>query len=138
MGVKPPTIRPMRKRLVQTSRGPIEIELSENRVHGLWVAVSPFAESGWQARPTKAWTSKQNGGESLSQFLASFVPLPGPEAAQLAADVQGPWRQEWAKSGGEAETRSLERWINVSVAAVTVVVLLALAGLGLVIWLIVT
>jgi cobalamin biosynthesis Mg chelatase CobN len=126
----------MRKRLVQTSRGPIEIEISENRVHGLWVAVSPFAESGWQARPTKAWTSKQNEGESLSQFLASFVPLPGPEAAQLAADVQGPWRQEWAKSGGEAETRSLERWTNVAVIAVTVVVLLALAGLGLVIWLI--
>jgi hypothetical protein len=56
----------------------------------------------------------------------------------LAADVQGPWRQEWLKSGGEAETRSLERWLNVSVAAVTVVVLLALVGLGLVIWLIVT
>jgi hypothetical protein len=127
----------MRKRLVQTSRGPIEIEISENRVHGLWVAVSPFAESGWQARPTKAWTSKQNRDESLSQFLASFVPLPGPEAAQLAADVQGPWRQEWAKSGGEGETRSLERWTNVAVMAATVVVLLALAG-RLVIWLIVT
>jgi cobalamin biosynthesis Mg chelatase CobN len=83
-------------------------------------------------------TSKQNGGESLSQFLASFVPLPAPEAAQLAADVEGPWRQEWAESGGEAETRSLERWTNVAVIAVTVVVLLALAGLGLVIWLIVT
>jgi hypothetical protein len=34
----------------------------------------PFAESGWQAEPTKAWTSKPNGGESLSQCLASFVP----------------------------------------------------------------
>ena len=130
-----PTIRPMRKRLVQTSRGPVEIEISENRVHGLWVSVTPFAESGWQARPTKAWTSKQNEGESLSQFLARFVSLPGPEAAQLAADVQGPWRQEWANCGGEAETRSLERWINVSVATVTVVVLLALVGLGFVIWL---
>lgn len=107
-------------------------------MYGLWVAVSQFAESGWQARPTKAWMSKQNGGESLSRFLASFVPLPGPEAAQLAADVQGPWREEWAKSGGEAETRSLERWTNVAVIAVTIVVLLALAGLGLVIWLIVT
>jgi hypothetical protein len=128
----------MRKRLVQTSRGPIEIEISENRVHGLWVAVSPFAESGWQARPTKAWTSKQNGGESLSQFLASFVALPAEEAAHLAADVQGRWREEWTKSGGDAETRSLERWTNVAVMAVTVVVLLALVGLGLVIWLIVT
>jgi hypothetical protein len=127
----------MQKRLVQTSNGPVEIEISENRVHGLWVSVTPFAESGWQARPTKAWTSNQNEGEPLAQFLARFVPLSGPEAAQLAADVQGPWRQEWANSGGEGETRSLERWINVSVAAVTVVVLLALAGLGLVIWLIV-
>jgi hypothetical protein len=128
----------MRKRLVQTSRGPVEIEISENRVHGLWVDVSPFEESGWQAGPTKAWTSKQNGGESLSQFLAKFVPLPAAEAAQLAADVQGPWRQEYAKSGGEAETRSVERWTSVAVLVVTVVVLLALAGLGLVIWLIVT
>jgi hypothetical protein len=128
----------MRKRLVQTSRGPIEIEISETRVNGLWVSVTPFAESGWQARPTKGWMSKQNGGESLSQFLARFVPLPGPEAAQLAADVQGPWRQEWAESGGEAETRSLERWTNVAVSAAPVVALLALAGLGLVIWLIVT
>jgi preprotein translocase subunit Sss1 len=32
----------------------------------------------------------------------------------------------------------LERWTNVAVAAATVVVLLALAGLGYVIWLIVT
>jgi hypothetical protein len=128
----------MRKRLVQTSSGPAEIEISENKVHGLWVAVTPFAESGWQARPTKAWTSNQNRGESLSQFLARFVPLPESEAAQLAADVQGPWRQEWAKTGGETETRSLERWINVSAATVTVVVLLALAGLGLVIWLLAT
>jgi hypothetical protein len=128
----------MRKRLVQTSSGPLEIEISENRVHGLSVSVTPFAESGWQTRPTKAWTRNQNGGESLSEFLARFVPLPGPEAAQLAADVQGPWRQEWLKSGGEAETRSLERWLNVSVAAVTVVVLLALVGIGLAIWLLVT
>jgi hypothetical protein len=132
------TIRLMRKRLVQTSRGPVELEISENRVHGLWVSVSPFAASGWQARPTKAWTSKQSGGESLSQFLARFVPLPEAEAAQLAADVQGPWRQEWAESGGEAETRSLERWTNAGLSAATVVVLLALAGLGLVIWLIAT
>ena len=66
------------------------------------------------------------------------MPLPAPEAAQLAADVQGPWRQELAASGGEAETKSLERWTNVALSAVTVVVLLALAGLGLVIWLIVT
>jgi hypothetical protein len=128
----------VRERLVESSRGPIEIEISENHVHGLWVSVTPFAESGWEARPTKAWTSKQNEGESLSQFLARFVPLPGAEAAQLAADVQGPWRREWAKSGGEAEIRSVERWINVSAGAATVVVLLALAGLVLVIWLIVT
>jgi cobalamin biosynthesis Mg chelatase CobN len=128
----------MRKRLVQTSRGPVEIEIMENRVHGLSVSVTPFAESGWQARPTKAWTSNQNEGESLSQFLARFASLPEPEAAQLAVDVQGPWREEWARSGGEAETRSLDRWVNVSVATVTVVVLLALVGLGLVIWLIVT
>jgi hypothetical protein len=66
------------------------------------------------------------------------VPLPGPEAQQLAADVQGPWRQEWADSGGEAETRSLERWTNIAVSAATAVVVLALAGLGLVIWLFVT
>jgi len=128
----------MRKRLVHTSSGPIEIEISENRTHGLWVAVSPFAESGWQARPTKAWMSKQNAGESLASFLEVFVPLPAAEAAQLAAEVQGSWREEWAKSGGEAATRSLERWTNVVVAGATVVVLLALTGVGLVIWLAVT
>jgi hypothetical protein len=76
----------MRERLAQTSSGPVEIEIGENRVHGLWVSVTPFAESGWEARPTKA----------------------------------------------------LERWINVSVATVTVVVMLAVAGLGLVIWLLAT
>ena len=129
-----PTIRPMRKRLVQTSRGPIEIEINENRVHGLWVAVSPFAESGWQARLTKAWTSKQNALPVSDELRAASRA----EAAQLAADVQGPWHQEWAKSGGEAEARSLERWTNVAVMVATVVVLLALAGLGLVIWLIAT
>ena len=138
MGATPHTMRPMRKRLAQTSRGPVEIEISENRVLGLWVSVTPLAEGGWEAQPTKAWTSNQNSGESLSQFLASFVPLPEPEAAQLAADVQGPWRKEWAESGGEAETRSLERWTSIGVNAVIGVVLLALACLGLVIRLIVT
>lgn len=107
----------MRKRLVQTSRGPVEIEISENRALGLWVSVTPFPESGWQARPTKSWWSNHNEGESLSQFLARFVPLPGPEAQQLAADVQGPWRQEWVESGGEADARSLERWTNIAVSA---------------------
>jgi hypothetical protein len=66
------------------------------------------------------------------------VPLPGPEAKQLAADVQGPWRQEWAESGGEADARSLERWTNIAVSAVTAVVVLALVGLGLLIWLVAT
>ena len=49
----------MRKRLVQSSRGPIEIEFSESRVHGLWVSVTPFAESGWEAKPTKGWVDEQ-------------------------------------------------------------------------------
>ena len=128
----------MRKRLVQTSAGPVEIEISENRVHGLWVSVTPFAESGWQSQPTKAWTSNRSEGETLSQFLTRFVPLPGAEAAQLAEDVQGAWRQEWAQSGGEAETRFMQRWIDVSLSAATAVVLLALVGIGLVVWLLVT
>ena len=128
----------MRKRLVQTSRGPVEIEISENRSIGLWVSVTPFGERGWQAQPTKSWMSNHAEGESLAQFLASFVPLPAPEAAQLAADVQGPWHKEWVESGGEAEARSLERWTNLGVSAVTAVVVLALVGLGLVIWLLVT
>jgi hypothetical protein len=42
------------------------------------------------------------------------------------------------ESGGEADIRSLERWTNVGVGAVTAVVVLALAWLGLVIWLLVT
>lgn len=99
---------------------------------------------GLRSRPSPKAAGKHGrrrrgrASRTLSQFLTSFVPLPGPEAAQLAADVQGPWRQEWAKSGGEAEARSLERWTNVAVMVATVVVLLALAGLGLVIWLIAT
>jgi hypothetical protein len=128
----------MRKRLVETSAGPVEIEISANRVHGLWVSITPFAESGWQSQPTKAWTSNQSEGETLSQFLTRFVPLPEAEAAQLAVDVQGAWRQQWAKSGGEVETRSMQRWINVSLSAATAIVLLALVGIGLVVWLIVT
>ena len=128
----------MRKRLVQTSRGPVEIEISENRSLGLWVSVTPFAESGWEAQQTKSWWSNHNEGESLAQFLTRFVPLPASEAAQLAADVQGPWHKEWVESGGEADARSLERWTNIGVSAVTAVVVLALVGLGLLIWLVAT
>jgi len=128
----------MRKRLVQTSRGPVEIEISENGSLGLWVSVTPFADSGWEAQPTKSWWSNHKDGESLAHFLTRFVPLPASEAAQLAADVQGPWHKEWVESGGLAETQSSERWTSIVLSVVTAAVVLACVGLGLLIWLVAT
>jgi len=91
-----------------------------------------------QANPTNRHEPGSHEQRGRQPRFKPEIDVLTPFTAQLAADVEGPWRQEWAESGGEAETRSLERWTNVAVIAVTVVVLLALAGLGLVIWLIVT
>ena len=137
MGATPNTMRPMRKRLVQTSRGPVEIEIGQNRALGLWVSVTPFPESGWQARPTKSWWSTTTRANRSPSSWRASCPFQGrkrsswpPTSKPVASGVGRIWR------GGR--NRSLERWTSIGVNAVIGVVLLALAWLGLVIWLILT
>ena len=127
-----------RKRLVHTSRGWVEAEVSEQPWSGFQVVVTVFREDGWEERESKAWNEKYNADETLAQFLASFAQLPGLEATELAAQLHGPWRSEWLARGGREDARSLQRWTRWAISGFSLVLLLALVGLVLLIWLLVT
>jgi hypothetical protein len=87
----------------------MEIEFSHTDSTGLWVSVTLFNDDGWE-QAGKGWMSKaKRGDETLAQFLSSFADLPGEEATALAAQIQGPWREEWWATGGKEDTRWLQR-----------------------------
>jgi hypothetical protein len=122
-----------RSRLVQTSQGPLAVELDEAGF-GFQVEVTLFRADGSEARPTRKWSRKLRE-ESLAQFLVNEAGLPGPEATELATEIQGPWREDWMGSGGEEDVRSLRRFMRVAFPTLVLVLLLGLVGLGLLVWL---
>jgi len=124
-------------RIVQTSRGWLEIGMLHLRWPGFMVSVRRFDEDGWGADEKEQWYANRSD-ESLTQFLSSFAQLPGPEASELASQVQGPWRETWLASGGAEETPKLERVALTAVIGLVTVALLALMGLAFIVWLAVT
>ena len=128
----------IRKRLVTTSRGLIEIEISDGLPIGsTFVGVTVFRDDGWEKDPGKIWSPKSKPAESLAEFLTGYVELPEPEATKLAGEIQGPWREDWPAVQSE-RSRRIERWSTVAIAGFLLLVLLALAGVVLTVWLLVT
>ena len=130
----------MLRRLVQTSTGWAEIGLARTPWYGTQVSVRPFDADGW-ARLEETWGDKRGDrgrGETLPAFLASMLDLPGAEAAELAETILGPWLREWEERGGAAETKQVVRLTYVLGIAIPVVLVVALAGVAVVLWLMLT
>jgi hypothetical protein len=121
-------------RLVQTSRGWLEVNLYDFRLGGFTVSVRSFDGDGWEVGEKQSWT--ENSDETLAQFLSSSVDLAEPEASELAARIQG---SGWMASSDHSErTRYLDKMAVKGIIVLSLVVLLALMGVAFVVWLIVT
>ena len=120
------------RRLVQTSVGPVEIELGREpeRMGGRSVTVWTFDGDGWLA-DSKTWTERyghHERGETLPAFLTTVIAIPADEADSLAGEILAVWFEEWRKRGGEAEEEQLNRRVVRTVAGSAIVGLLALLG----------
>jgi len=124
-------------RIVQTSRGWLEIGLFNMRWVGFNVSVTRFDEDGWDVAKKEQWNAKRSD-ESLAEFLSAYAQLPEPEASELAGHVQGEWRETWLARGGAEETPKLERFALKSIVVLVTVALLVLMGVAFIVWLVAT
>lgn len=124
-------------RLVETSRGPVEIDLTQYGplVRGWHVFVKLYGDDGW-TRDGDAWNSASSD-EALGAFLERFLDLPSDEAERLAEAVLGEWVDEWRERGGEAEARSFRRFVWLLAGVLAFILLLAGLGVALLIWMLV-
>jgi len=100
------------KRLIETSTGQAVLDLHRWRGIrlGLGVTVTRFSPDGW-ASEDKAWYEHaQNEPQTLAQFLAAELRVPGPEATALAQEISGPWVERWEAQGGDQEARTIGRF----------------------------
>jgi hypothetical protein len=121
------------RRIVQTSRGWIEIDMNP---HG-WHGVSTYGEDGWE-REDAVWNEDRGedfGDPTLAGFLESRASLPPDEAERIAEQVL----REWDERRDSAEVAEERRGTTIGVRAVVAVMLLAVLGLalgtGVLIWL---
>jgi hypothetical protein len=121
---------------VDTSAGPMAVELDFMTGWGLEVEVTVFRADGWEVRPQAEWRQGLNK-ETLSEFLIDVARLPEPEAEQVAADIEGPWQEHWMSSGGKEYVRSSRRFMRVAMPVFGLILLLALVAVGLLAWLVV-
>jgi hypothetical protein len=88
------------KRLVETSGGRIELDLTELRIGGLNVRVSVFGDDGWDAG-RHAWSEQYSENETLSDVIEKAVGLPRDEAERIASETL----DQWKTRGGEDADR---------------------------------
>jgi hypothetical protein len=122
----------MRTRLVTTSRGPVQIGITESSFYGTQVTVTTFGADGW-ADDSKGWTTNHGydfEGQTLANFLMRHAELPLDESEELAQDVLGPWVEHWVANGGREEAREIDAGARLMMLALGVVVVLALVGVG--------
>jgi len=108
----------------------------EQRWVGLRIGVTAYRENGWDEGERETWESR--GEQTLADFLVSVIRLPVLEANELAIQIEGPWREEWLRDGGSDYLRSIHRFGMWTMLGVSVVLLLALTGVALLVWLVVT
>ena len=85
-----------------------------------------------------SWLSKED--VTLASFLSSSVQLPESEATELASQIQGQWRDDWLARGGR-EDRSHRRRARLGLLigiGLIVLFLLAVVGVVLIVWAVVT
>lgn len=107
------------------------------RLTGFSVSVRVFGKDGWEVGEKQSWSAKKSD-ETLARFLLSSMQLSGPEATDLASQLQGQWRDEWLASGGRQTARWAERVGLGILSGVALLILLALVGVAFLVWLLVT
>jgi hypothetical protein len=102
------------------------------------VDVTSFDDAGREAT-RKMWSSKHGHTreETLEEFLAWLLEVPEDEASSLAAQIRGPWFDEWRSAGGEDRAKSLTRGAGLLFVVLVSVALLALVGVATLLWLVV-
>ena len=129
------------ERLIETSKGKAVLDIYRipgPASLGLCVEVTSFGVDGWEdGHETWAENAKDNP-QTLAQFLAVELRVPGPEATALAQDILAQWIEEWESRGGDEEARMVGRLTVALIAAIAVLLALACIGIVLLIWLLVT
>lgn len=116
------------------------LDLDRYRGPGLHLRITRFGSDGWEDgggmwfEKTEMMTTPQ----TLERFLAAELGVPADEATALAQEILGPWMQDWKSRGGEREESETNRLSRALMASVAALIALALIGVGLLIWLLVT
>jgi hypothetical protein len=119
------------KRLVRTSQGWVELDLTKISIAGFNVRVTVFGDRDW-ASAEETWNAKWPVNEgSLAAFLSEIAAIPTEEAAHIAEESV----REWHERGGENEDR-LGKWEMIAylgttfgLAAIGAIALFALIAL---------
>jgi hypothetical protein len=128
------------KRLVRTSTGHAVIELDQLVRAGVHVSLTTFAADGWQV-DDRSWYELHPPDPPRAElwtFLAYHLGIPPGEAESLAADIMGPWLEDWKRRGGARDAKRVGR-LTVGLISVLIVLLaLAVVAIGLLVWLLAT
>lgn len=129
----------MLSRLERTSQGLVEFRIAYTRLLGLRVEARKFGEDGWElpAPWPDTWRSKDRKRLPLPDFLEERLGVPEEEAHTLATAIEGPWLDRWSRSDDATSYTAAARVTSVMMVVLGLIVLLAVLGVGLAIWLIV-
>jgi hypothetical protein len=105
---------------------------------GLTVEVTRFGSDGWEDGHETWFENAEDNPQTLAQFLAAELHVPGPEASALAQDILGPWVEEWESRGGDQEARTFHRLTIALIVAIGILLVLACTAIVLLVLLLVT
>jgi hypothetical protein len=124
------------KRLVQTSNGWVEIELTQLGSMGMTATIAVFGDGGW-ARVERHWNRSMASDwnadpRTLPELLAELASIPQEEATTIVDATVSEWRSR----GGNLEDRSEKRKLFATLASVaTLAVIGAVAIAAALAWL---
>jgi hypothetical protein len=134
------------RRVVDIPSGRAKITFAPSGFLGFMVALRRFDAEGWPVSD-KVWV-RWFTRKTLPEVIASELDLPSEEAAVLAHEILISWPAEWEASGLPAkrealgEPRDPDHMTKAGLVALygclTAVVLFALIGIALTIWLLAT
>jgi hypothetical protein len=109
------------KRLVQTSRGWLQLDPSHLGRFGLGIRVTVFEDGDWSTAE-ESWNARWPGEYAdFEEFLVDLAKLPPDEAARISEETLRQWRER-----GEEDEDRIDAREAIWFAGLT----LALAGLG--------
>jgi len=124
-------------RVVRTSGGWARVSFDPSGRIGLGVGLERFDEDGWELWEDQ-WIWWRRHGKTLPEFIAAGLEVPSQEAEVLAGDIVGSWEAEArARPGGNADGLTSGCWVAFY-CGLACIVLVALWGLGLTVWLLAT